>query len=153
LHEIGEDADLAMIDVMVGEGQGDGVEVVQDGGVVFHVGKADEGLPDVGVGKVGAAGAEEAAAAIVVVAEFAGVVGGHGAAGSAEGDAAAAAEGVGGHWVSLDSDEAVSEKREPSERRVKNEKLPEARGAEKGKAPPRWRGFFLFLPYKFRIPS
>ena len=67
MHEVGEDADLAMIDVMVGEGQGDGVEVVQDGGVVFHVGKADEGLPDVGVGKVGAAGAEEAAAAIVVV--------------------------------------------------------------------------------------
>ena len=111
MHEVGHDADLAVIDMMVGEGQGDGVEVVEDGGVVFHVGKADEGFPDVGVGKVGAAGAEEAAAAIVVVAEFAGVVGGHGAAGSIEGDAATAAEGIGGHWVSLDSDEAVSEKR------------------------------------------
>jgi hypothetical protein len=62
--------------------------------VVFHVGKADEGFPDVGVGKVGAAEADEAAAAFVVVAEVATVPGGHGTAGSVEGDTAAAAEGV-----------------------------------------------------------
>jgi hypothetical protein len=101
LHEVSEDADLAMVDLVVGESLGDGIEVVEDGGVVFHVGESDEGFSDVGVREDGATDAGEAAVALVVVAEFSAVFGGHGAAGSAEGDATATAEGVRGHGFSL----------------------------------------------------
>jgi hypothetical protein len=118
LHEIGESADLAVVDLMVGERQGDGVEVVKDGGVVLHVDKADERRQGRGVGQDGADASYGAEVAFVVVADFAAVFGGHGAAGSVEVDAAAAAEGVALHWDLL-AEKRLAEKRLAKKRLAK----------------------------------
>ena len=117
LHEIGESADLAVVDLMAGERLGDGVEVVEDGGVVFHVDEVDEGRLGSGVGE-GGTEAFRAVAEFVVVAEFAAAVGGHGAAGSAEVDAAATAEGVALHWDLL-GEKRLAEKRLAKKRLAK----------------------------------
>jgi hypothetical protein len=128
LHEIGESADLAVVDLMVGERQGDGVEVVEDGGVVFHVDEADEGT-GAWCREDGADASYGAEVAFVVVAEFAAVVGGHGAAGSVEVDAAATAEGVALHWDLL-AKKRLAEKR-LAKKRLAKKRLAEKRLAKK----------------------
>lgn len=89
MHEIGESAGLAMVDGVAGEGIGYGVEVFEDGGVVFHVDKADEGDGVSGGWGMGLEAAN-AAAPVVIEAEIAAVEGGHGAAGASEAEVAAA---------------------------------------------------------------
>ena len=129
LHEIGESADLAVVDLMAGERLGDGVEVVEDGGVVFHVDEVDEGRQGSGVGE-GGTEAFRAVAEFVVVAEFAAAVGGHGAAGSVEVDAAATAEGVALHWEFLLAEKRLAEKRS-AKKRLAKKRLAEKRLAKK----------------------
>lgn len=91
LHEIGEGAGLAVVDGVMSEGFGDGIEVVEYGCVVIHVDKAYERN---GVGDDWGAGLEksEAAATVVIEAEIAAGKGGHGATGAAEAEMAAAGE-------------------------------------------------------------
>ncbi len=89
LHEVSEGADLGVIDGVAGEGLGDGIEIVEDGGVVFHVNEGDEGDGVAGRGRNGLEGVE-AAAAVVRVAEVVAGERRHGAAGAAEAEMAAA---------------------------------------------------------------
>lgn len=91
VKEAVDGVELALIDVVAGEGVGGRVEVVEDGGMVLGVIEEDE--RDLMVGPLGSAGfAAHALPALVVhVAELAVVNGGHGAAGAVAPDVAAAA--------------------------------------------------------------
>jgi hypothetical protein len=79
LHEAGEGAELAVVDVAVGEGFGDGVEIGEDGGVVVHVNEVDQRAGGFGIGGHGLA-LGLALALEALVAEVVAVEGGHGAA-------------------------------------------------------------------------
>ncbi len=98
LHEASEGRDLAVVDDMTCEGVADGVEVFEDGGVVFHVDEAYEGCGGPGVGVAGLE-FELAEAAVVVEAEVFAAKGGASAAGAVELEVTAAGP-VEVHWIS-----------------------------------------------------
>jgi hypothetical protein len=68
-----------VVDVAVGEGFGDGVEVGEDGGVVVHVNEVDQRTGGLGIGGRGLA-LRLAFALVVLIAEVVAIEGGHGTA-------------------------------------------------------------------------
>ena len=89
LHEVGECGDLAEVDGVAGEGVGDGVDIGEDGEMVLHVVEGDDGGEGEVVGD-GRLDAEDLVAVSMLITKVFAVEGGRGAAGSAEGEVAAA---------------------------------------------------------------
>ncbi len=122
LQEAGNGGNLAVVDVGMGEGAGGGIEVFEDGGVVFHADELDEGGGGPGVGIAGPDfGVAEAA--VVVEAEIFAAEGGGGTAGAVEFEVTAAGP-VEVHWVSPEADRGC---------------------VGKGKAQPGRLGFYFFF--------
>ena len=115
VHEVGESADVAVVDGAGVKGFENGVEVVEDGSVVFHVGEADKRGGGVAGGVAGFGGFGAAEAPLVVAAELLAAQGGHGAAGAVEAKVTAAGEVVlDGVIHSGNSPEKVPTKKKPS---------------------------------------
>jgi hypothetical protein len=85
---VGQGRDLAEVNGVAGEGVGDGVDVGEDAEMVLHVVEEDDG----GEGEIVGDGwldAEDLVAVSMLITKVFVVEGGHGAAGSAEGEVTA----------------------------------------------------------------